>query len=344
MQETYGVFIGRFQPFHNSHLKAVEYALTQCDHLIIVIGSCYMAATTKDPWDGLTRERMIRGSLSRELSDRVTCVQARDYLYNDNLWLTSVQGLVHEAIATRGSKHKASNVRLFGFSKDETSFYLKLFPQWETIELPKFGDLSATQIRDIYFGEGFTDELSTLVPAGTQLVLKGITEKYRDLATEKKALDAYKARWAVAPYPVTFVTVDACVICSGHVLLVRRKGFPGRGLYALPGGFLNQDEDIFDASIRELKEETGIKISAADLAKAKVDEKVFGHPKRSLRGRTITHAFCFNLNVKQNKLPAVKGRDDADKAFWMQLSEALASEDKFFEDHLHIIRAFVNKF
>ena len=124
--------------------------------------------------------------------------------------------------------------------------------------------------------------------------------------------------------------------------MVRRKGKLGKGLLALPGGFLNADEEIKDAALRELREETVIKVSKEDLELAIVDERVFAHPLRSLRGRTITSVFLINL--KSGPLPKVKGNDDSEKSFWLPLNEVMQRESEFFEDHFQIIGNLVNKF
>jgi len=63
----------------------------------------------------------------------------------------------------------------------------------------------------------------------------------------------------------------------------------------------------------------------------------FDHPDRSFRGRTITHAAFIDLG--SGPLPRVKGADDAEKAFWVKLSELDGKE--MFEDHIDIIRYFV---
>jgi bifunctional NMN adenylyltransferase/nudix hydrolase len=69
-----------------------------------------------------------------------------------------------------------------------------------------------------------------------------------------------------------------------------------------------------------------------------VDYKVFDYPKRSLRGRVITHAYLIDLG--NGSLPQVKGSDDAEKAIWMPLNEFYSREEEFFEDHFHIINYF----
>jgi bifunctional NMN adenylyltransferase/nudix hydrolase len=66
---------------------------------------------------------------------------------------------------------------------------------------------------------------------------------------------------------------------------------------------------------------------------------VFDYPERSVRGRTVTHAFHFDLGL--GHLPEVRGGDDAEAAHWMPLSDALGKPELFFEDHHAIIEHFV---
>ena len=167
------------------------------------------------------------------------------------------------------------------------------------------------------------------------------TEDFKNLKEGFDFIKKYKESWAVAPYPPVFVTVDAVVTKSGHVLVVKRKINPGIGLYALPGGYVKADELIETAALRELREETRIKIHPEELKKRIVDKEVFDYPNRSLRGRTITHAFHIDLGV--GELPDIShsGGDDAGSAQWMSLSDVILNEDKFFEDHVSIINRFV---
>jgi bifunctional NMN adenylyltransferase/nudix hydrolase len=117
--------------------------------------------------------------------------------------------------------------------------------------------------------------------------------------------------------------------------MIKRKATPGKGLWALPGGFIGANEMIEDAVIRELKEETKIKVSRNFLKGCQVSKEIFDHPGRSLRGRTITHAYYYKL--QQYELPEVKGADDAAEAKWFTLSEIQRMEGVIFEDHLDII-------
>ncbi len=142
-----------------------------------------------------------------------------------------------------------------------------------------------------------------------------------------------------APYPPTFVTADAVVVHSGHVCGC--VAAPGKGLWALPGGFVGQHESILDACLRELREETRLKIPVPVLKGSLKNRHVFDHPERSLRGRTITHAFHFEFVF--GELPEVRGGDDTDKARWVPVSEVLGMGPKLFEDHLHLLEFFLGR-
>jgi bifunctional NMN adenylyltransferase/nudix hydrolase len=135
------------------------------------------------------------------------------------------------------------------------------------------------------------------------------------------------------------VTVDGVVIHSGHVLLVERGAQPGKGQWALPGGFVRGDERLLDAVVRELREETRLKLPAPVLRGSLRAQEAFDHPERSLRGRTITHAFHFEFPA--GDLPPVKGGDDAAKARWFPLAELRGMESQIYEDHFYIIERFI---
>lgn len=345
MDYSYCVFIGRFQPCHKAHLQVIKQALEEAKELILVLGSARAARNIKNPFTYDERVSMISACLSKEELARVHFVPARDYHYSDSNWVTEVQQRV-QAI-TRGDQ----SVCLIGTYKDASSYYVKLFPQWEFVPAKGHDMMDATTVRNAYLrkpgknAQSDIEHVQALCPAHVaDFLLKNFnrTEAYLNLQEEFTYIHQYKQQWATLPFPPTFNTVDAIVIQSGHVLVVKRKMNPGKGLYALPGGFLKQTERLEDGAIRELKEETGIKVHAPILKAHVADSKTFDYPGRSLRGRTITTAFCIKL--PDGELPEVKGMDDAEVAVWLPLMDALSMEDKFFEDHAHIIRYFVNRF
>jgi 8-oxo-dGTP diphosphatase len=114
-------------------------------------------------------------------------------------------------------------------------------------------------------------------------------------------------------YPRPAVTVDLAVFTlegpALRVLLIQRKKEPFAGFWALPGGFLEIDEEIEAGARRELKEETGLAV-AGPVAPI----GVFGALGRDPRGRTISIA---HATVIREPVPRVKGRDDASEAAWV---------------------------
>jgi bifunctional NMN adenylyltransferase/nudix hydrolase len=278
--------------------------------------------------------------------DRILFAGINDYTYNDQKWTKGVQMAVDGLINNDGGNPDTANIAITGNKKDESSYYLDLFPQWVYVQPPEitalqgFGFLHSTVIRDLLFGTDMLDSAKKIGKAVPQTVWKYLeefktSEPFGNLALEYGFIKDYKKAWEKAPYPPTFVTVDACVVQSGHVLVVKRRAAPGRGLYALPGGFLNTNERVEDAMLRELYEETKLKVPKPVLKGSIRTRHVFDHPERSLRGRTITHAFLIEL--VPGELPKVKGSDDAEKAFWMSLSEIEANPRMFFEDHWDMI-------
>jgi len=334
---SYALVIGRFQPFHNAHAELLQQAFASAQHVIVALGSHRAAPNIKNPWTTVQREQMLRAAIPPAHASRVHFVYLRDYLYNDNLWAAELQAQV---AALAGD---AKAVVLIGHRKDSSSYYLESFPQWEFQEFSQRMPLNATRLRASYFrgARDWENDVPPAVRAFLQTFAR--TDEYARLADEQKFIDRYKQDWSAAPYPPIFVTADAVTFKSGHVLVVKRRGFPGKGLWALPGGFVEQNEWVERAAVRELREETGIALTAHELKKFIRASRVFDHPDRSLRGRTITHGFYFDLGATGD-LPRVKGGDDAAKAFWMSLNDVYLNEDRFFEDHVSIITHFVNRF
>ncbi|MFQ5584934.1 MAG: NUDIX domain-containing protein [Calditrichia bacterium] len=138
------------------------------------------------------------------------------------------------------------------------------------------------------------------------------------------------------PYPRPMVTVDILLVRlrqgKPEILLIQRKHSPFEGKWALPGGFVEMEEDLTDAASRELAEETGLQgLPLTEIG-------VFGRPGRDPRGRTITIVFLgiIPFNYSMNVRPG----DDAARVQWFPVS---ALPELAF-DHLQIVETSLEKF
>jgi len=345
------VCIGRFQPPHSGHLALVRSALTLSRRLILLCGSARQPRSIRNPWTTAEVANLFRPCLSEAELDRVDIEPMLDTLYNDRLWVRGVQQGVAAVVARRGYDAARARIGLIGLSEGEANYYPGRFPQWRAVSFTQDNGVRATAIRaallepDEPQGQGGTAYLSSPAaraqlpePVRRELMTFCTTDVFTDLRAEATFLAKYRSAWDSAPYPPTFVTVDAVVVQSGHILLVERKARPGRGLLALPGGFVGADEWLEDACIRELREETRLKVPVPVLKGSIRRRRVFDAPYRSQRGRTITHAFLIELPPAA-ALPGVKGGDDARHAFWLPLGHV--ESERLFEDHYSIIQAML---
>jgi bifunctional NMN adenylyltransferase/nudix hydrolase len=329
------VLIGRFQPFHTAHLLLAHRATALADKVIFIVGSANQPRTYKNPFTFAERYKMIKyatGGLALDIQ-----VEANpDTIYNDQAWAVRVQTLV--------AKHTkpGDRIGIIGHKKDPSSFYLDMFPQWGFEEVELLEPLDATDIRELYFKRDVNMKfIKGVVPQTTYDFLDKFkdTAEYEQVIKEREFVVNYKKQYASLPYPPIFSTADTVVIQSGHVLMIRRRAEPGKGLWALPGGYVNAhtDKSVENAAIRELREETMIKVPAPVLRGSIVRSKVFDAIDRSPRGRIITHAF--HIQLPDGELPKVKGSDDAEKARWVPIAEVRSEE--CFEDHYEIIQHFL---
>jgi len=335
----YVVVPGRYHPLHKGHIRLFEKALTYSDHLIILVGSAYSSPTTRNPFSWQFRRQMIGEALKENEIDnsRVTILPIEDFYYSDDVWVGEVKKQVHSVAKPTQS------IAIAGHKKDFTSYYLDLFPGWKLFDIKAEGEtvINSTDIRRDLFETGRLSDQDHRLPFSVIRLVNSwaATANYKRLEEEWKFLCEEKGSWSQAPYPPIFVTTDAVVVCSGHVLLVERGVCPGKGQYAFPGGHLNPFENIETGCLRELKEETKLDLPPAVLRGSIKEVKEFSHPLRSIRGRVIT--FAHLLKLKHNPLPKVKGSDDAARAFWMPLDEVHKNQENFFEDHYQILRSFL---
>lgn len=353
------VYIGRFQGVHSTHEGTMAHAIKHSDHLIIQVGSSDLARDPRNPFTFAERKQVIEAicepylQAAREngLSKKLSVLPLHDYTYDNNKWLREVQSNV-------SSVTTSTDITLVGSEKDETSYYLQMFPQWKQDFLPVAPGVGATAIRKAFFTDG---TILNDLPEPTKEFMSKFKRRaggqcYTDIKAEFDFNIKYREQFKPLPYTIPFVTGDAIVVCAGHILLIERGAIPGIGLWALPGGFfqsgmtLNKqtgefettevvDRDPVHTALRELREETKLKVPLPVLEGRIRETKVFADPNRSLRWRIITHASYIQLN--DVVLPKVKGDDDARRAFWVPIGDLVANRDKFFEDHLSIIDSFL---
>lgn len=128
-------------------------------------------------------------------------------------------------------------------------------------------------------------------------------------------------------YPRPALTVDGLIFRTSseiEILLIKRKFEPFKNCWALPGGFVDMDEDLVDAAHREIEEETG-------LTNLKFQQlQTFGKPGRDPRGRVISVVFWAKCHDQAN----IMAGDDAKEAQWF----AVLKLPKLAFDHEEILK------
>jgi bifunctional NMN adenylyltransferase/nudix hydrolase len=333
------VYIGRFQPAHVGHINTIQKALEQSNRVLVLVGSTNQPRTHKNPFTFSERATMIQHSLDDDL--RLSIDSLPDSKYKMDDWIASVQSKVyHYLLDYSGRDPKKAKVGIIGYVKDNSSFYLKYFPQWDFIDTGLYDEekLDATTIRRHLFEDSSIKYLEGVLSTDTIEFLTEFKKKqvFEDIQDEYNFLQEYDPR----EFPRNEVTADAVVVQSGHLLMIQRKNIPGKGLWALPGGFVNPNETIEDAMLRELDEETNLRVPKKVIRGSIVKREVFDSVSRSDRGRIITHAFLVKLKDEE-ELPRVTGGDDALEAEWIPISEVMENPANMYSDHWSIIGAML---
>jgi ADP-ribose pyrophosphatase YjhB (NUDIX family) len=156
------------------------------------------------------------------------------------------------------------------------------------------------------------------------------TDFYRFNPYDFFDLDVKQLKMYSYKYPRPAVTVDSVVFLKADeglkILLIKRGHEPFKGMWAVPGGFIEMDETCEQAASRELEEETGLQNINLE------QYHVFSAVHRDPRERIITIAHYVLLDNLENQF--IKGSDDAEEAAWFSVSDlpSLAA------DHAEIIK------
>lgn len=362
-QEKVYVYIGRFQMAHAAHEATIEHAVKNADRVVILVGSSELARDERNPFTFEERKSVIEQIATRVAKPEwsigrnvnVNILPVHDHVYNNTKWLQEIHKQVR-------SVTNSTDITLTGCHKenDSSTFYLDIFPQWKqdfiqevktqvlvqgTPDVYETQAVNSTALRTQFFS---TQQIPEQLPKETKEFLTNFKsmkpEVLSNLVNEFNFNTSYKAQMRQQlPYDtIPFLTGDSLIVCAGHILVVRRRSHPGKGLLALPGGFFDawKDQSQVDTAIRELFEETNIDVPEKVLRGNIRRVEEFGDMKRSLRWRLITK--CVYIQLPDTKLPKVKGGDDAEKAFWLPLGEIVSHRDQFFEDHLSIIDTLIS--
>lgn len=339
------VFAGRMRPFTDAHLYNIRQGLAAAQYVVVLVGSANQPINFRNPFTFPEVREMVRSSLTPQEADRVFIFGIEDQ-DTDPKWVVEVQRQVNVLIK-RLSFGRDAAVSLIGHSKDDSSYYLEMFPQWGAINTENFGNnLSATDIRKVLW-EDSTSVGDLNLPRGTSLFLREWvhSDAWWAMKYEYEAHVHELQKFRPHPYNDWHWNecADAVAIQSGAVLLVKRGMSPGKGLWALPGGH-RQLERFRETALRELCEETGLDEFNPHLSKEVLrtliwGEKLCDDPWRSTR--MVTTSLAYGFRIPGTTRPIVKGQDDAAEARWWNLDEV--TREMMFEDHFNIIKHFADR-
>ncbi|ASD50455.1 cytidyltransferase [Acidovorax phage ACP17] len=304
----------RAQPFHAGHAHLVKTARSKCDRLVIILGSANRPQSARNPWTYEERRKMIHLWVDAQGLSNIEFAPLNDHRYSDVTWRQEVQTVFDEL------SFPSDILILFGHSK-EGNDYLEWFPEVNYVEVaaePGMETLCATDLRRQMWDQG-------CLPS--------------EAAADMQYFEDERARFSDYPYPETlnFNCADAIVECDGHVALIHRGGSPGKGNWALPGGFKNRNETFLDCAIRELREEVNIRVPEKVLRGSIVSTKLFDSPDRGEGIPRNTLAVHIRITRDANgDLPRISPGDDAMKATWVSIYSAM-NELAMHDDHQDIL-------
>ena len=321
------VIVDACEPWRRGHVDAVERALRSAARALVLVSSAHAARSLRHPLSIAQRLQVVRAECTR-WGERVRAEPIGDRLYQPLHWQRALQDVL--AAYAPGARHIVQlcpSHRAHAFLAD-----------WHALAAPELDAPEFWTLRAALFSGNESDWQALLAqltaPSAAFLDTYRRSPAWTEMRAEYDAVQATRASWRSAPYPPVLATADALVLHDAHLLLIQRARAPGKGLWALPGGFVDPDETLLAACLRELDEETGLRPAAA-LASAAAPPAVFDAPRRSLRARIITHVFRFDLSPGPR--PPVTGGDDAGAAEWVALSRFFAMEEQVFEDHFYIV-------
>lgn len=333
------------QPLHHGHLAMLEQALQRADRVVVMLADAHQARTPATPFTLTERQQMLIDSLPEPARQRVHILPLRNWPQRAQRETAIERGV--GALLRQWHWPSDTSIVLLDCARHAQDPQALRPGGWPCVVLEPAPGIARAGISEQWFAAGpeLTDAdwqtLRTHVPDASLRAMRRLSDTpvFEELVTEWRMLQGYRQAWSATPYPPVFVTVDVMLRCADQVLLIERGQSPGKGLLALPGGFIDARDSTWQSAVRELREETRLSVGDAELSSACRGMAVFDHPDRSLRGRTITHAFHIDLGDRQ--LPAIEAADDARDARWVPISELKDLADRLHDDHFFILDHFL---
>lgn len=346
MSKKIALVIGSYQPLDNKEAEVLTHAHKNSEHVIVLVGSSNRSPTFLTPFSYEERKEMVEQYMaSQGLDHSITVLPLNDHLYNESQWLHEVNTKVDDVVGHLGIRDP--NITLFALDRKESSNFQNKFPQYEVKALKTSGQSAADVVRDLY-----NKTLEELVHEGqvpettwSTIIRWAATERYIHFRDEYEFVTNYLEQWNFAPYQPVFFTTDAVVYYKGHVLLTKRRSYPGYGMFGLPGGFLDPKKSTTESMLKNLKKDTSIEIGTPILKSNIIASRLFDDPKRSTRGRIITEASLIVLDdiTSINTFPKTKKSKNGDEqVFWVPVNRLDGMANELFEDHYFIIKSLLN--
>lgn len=177
------VYIGRFMILHDGHVSVLEDAGQRSKHVLNLLGSANQPRSRKNLF--LAHERMMMNLGALGDPEWMTALPLFDF-DDDAAWVDMVQYLTRGVC--RVMKLDPARVGIIGHKKDDSSFYLDLFPDWTLVEAPNYGNLSSTPIREAYFESPYDcfGKYGNVIPANVKdyLISFAKTDAYARLRAQ----------------------------------------------------------------------------------------------------------------------------------------------------------------
>ncbi len=151
MSKVY-VYIGRFQIPHVGHESVMKHAINEGNDVLILIGSSNTPRSRKNPFSFEERKEMVQNITNKYKGNKKVSILALPDFEKDQDWVDEVQKLVSS------SSNKEDQIFITGCQKtgDESTFYLKLFPEWKSdfiqeVNFEGIDVISSTKIREMFY-------------------------------------------------------------------------------------------------------------------------------------------------------------------------------------------------